>query len=170
MNYKKMELLDKHIENLSQQLQFMTKKDNPKNYIKTERMLHQLMREKSDEWMKIYHPSITGFTTVVDYMAKYELKRFSIVDPPKGKLVNGFKYYLSEWLFNELTKENGQDVKIGCGRIVFDYDNKNFTNDMKKALDKYSIKNMTITIKKKIEDRGVIVYDNKHRFEAEIII
>ena len=126
---------------LSNKIQFMRNKakyyDNlSKSY---ERKLNKEIMKESDEWMRIYHPSLNGFEEVLKMMKMCTMDTFEVLDPPKNYLINGFSYYLTEWMCKELNLNPLESEII--------LTNDDLTFDMKRIIKKYDIKNVNITIK-----------------------
>jgi len=100
---------------------------NPQNY----KNYYQAVKQKSDEWTKIYHPSYSGLFATIELMIKNKQNRYKIVDPRKG-LHNGYNMYLAEWLHSNF---NNKNIKM-----------KDLPMEQQSKLNEYNIKNFNIIL------------------------
>jgi len=136
----------KNIEKILLQINKNLINQDKKKLIQNYEKLNILHKKNSDKWMQIYTPSLTGFEKVIIMMKKNEFNNFKIEDPVKNYYINGYKMYLSEWLFKKLNKDN-HDIYYLC------YKYNDLDNKIKIILNRNNIFKIKIIIKKMMDTR-----------------
>lgn len=127
--------------------------NNHKNKLDQLKQLRHIVSEYSNEWTKIYQPSVFGFECVVSYMINNNLQVFTVTDPKKNIYDINYNTYQAEWMYNEFIKKDYYYIEI----CISNNEIKN--KEMLGILKKYNINiNDVNIIIKKDEYRKVYSY------------